>query len=188
MQVLLGFVYFRILKDPSLSFALSFIEKSTQKRTQVAKFRNSLQSNPIRHTGSSRKNEKSKIHSSGVYFHKILISTPVPGRKIATNYSPSPSRSLRNVLRLPSKVVPPSAGWLWELKKGLKTAKNWSLTRRNIRVGVKTEFLRNWDAKWALTQNVGSLGAVRAGKYPPAPPFWAPGAGFSISQRWRRSL
>ena len=61
---------------------------------------------------------------------------------------------------------------LWEPKKGLKTAKNWSLTRRKIRVGVKTEFLRNWDAKWVLTQNVGSLGAVRAGKYPPAPPFW----------------
>ena len=85
-----------------------------------------------------------------------------------------------------------NAGWvkirLWEPKKGLKTAKNWSLTRRKIRVGVKTEFLRNWDAKWVLTQNVGSLGALRAGKYPPAPPFWAPGAGFSISQRWRRSL
>ena len=63
-----------------------------------------------------------------------------------------------------------------------------SLTRRKIRVGVKREFFRNWDAKWVLTQNVGSLGAVRAGKYPPAPPFWAPGAGFSISQRWRRSL
>ena len=52
-------------------------------------------------TGSSRKNDKSKSHSKGVYFYKIFIFTPVPGRKIATNYSPTPSRSLKNVLRLP---------------------------------------------------------------------------------------
>ena len=85
-----------------------------------------------------------------------------------------------------------NAGWvkikLWEPKKGLKTAKNWSLTCRKIHVGVKTEFLRNWDVKWVLTQNMGSLGAFRAWKQPPAPPFWAPGAGFSISQCWRRNL
>ena len=61
-----------------------------------------------KHTGSSRKNEKSKLRSRGVYFYKILIFTPVPGRKIATNYSPTSSRSLRNVLRLPSKVAPPT--------------------------------------------------------------------------------
>ena len=40
-------------------------------------------------------------------FSKNLIFTPFPGRKIATNYSPTLSRYLRNVLRLPSKVAPP---------------------------------------------------------------------------------
>ena len=60
------------------------------------------------HTGSFRKNDKSKSRSKGVNFYKILILSPFPGRKIATNYSPTPSRSLRNVLRLPSKVAPPT--------------------------------------------------------------------------------
>ena len=52
-------------------------------------------------TGSSRKNEKSKLRSRGVYFYKILIFIPVPGRKMATNYSRTPSRSPRKVLWLP---------------------------------------------------------------------------------------
>ena len=39
---------------------------------------------------------------------EVFIFTAIPGRKIATNYSPTPSISLRNVLRLPSKVVPPT--------------------------------------------------------------------------------
>ena len=59
---------------------------------------------------------------------------------------------------------------------------------RDLRVWVKTEFLRNWDAKWVLTQHRGSLGALRALKHPPAPDVWAPRAWFSLSQRWRRNL
>ena len=74
----------------------------------------------LENTGSSRKNEKSKSCSKGVYFYKILILTPFSGRKIATNNSPTPSRSLRNVLRLPSKVAPPT---LAEWKSGTGSPK-----------------------------------------------------------------
>ena len=73
------------------------------------------------HTGSSRKNEKSKLHSRGVSINKILIFTAVPGRKIVTNNSPTPSRSLRNVVRLPSKVAPPT---LAEWKSGSGSPKS----------------------------------------------------------------
>ena len=73
--------------------------------------------------GSSRKNEKSNLQIRAVPFH-ILIFPPVSRGKIATNYFPTPSRSLRNVLRLPSKVAPPVlAEWksgIWEPKKGKK--------------------------------------------------------------------
>ena len=41
-------------------------------------------------------------------------------------------------------------------------------------VWLKTEFLCNWDAKLALTNNIGSLGPLRAGKHPPALALWAP--------------
>ena len=75
---------------------------------------------PQWHTGSFRKNDKCKSRSKGVNFYKILILTPFPGRKIATNYSPTPSRSLRNVLRLPSKVAPPT---LAEWKSGTGSPK-----------------------------------------------------------------
>ena len=45
-------------------------------------------------------------------FYKKKVFSAVPGRKIATNYSPTPSISLRNVLRLPSKAAPPMlADW-----------------------------------------------------------------------------
>ena len=51
-------------------------------------------------TGSFRKNGKSNLHSRGVYSHKT-----VPSSKLATNYSSSPSRSLRILFSLASKVV-----------------------------------------------------------------------------------
>ena len=75
------------------------------------------------YTGSSRKNDKSKSRSRGVYFYKILIFTPVPGRKIATNYSPTPSRSPKKVLWLPEKVAHPMLD-VW--KSGSRSSKSWS--------------------------------------------------------------
>ena len=56
-------------------------------------------------TGSFRKNGKSNLHSRGVYFHKISIFATVPSSKLATNYSSSPSRSLRILFSLASKVA-----------------------------------------------------------------------------------
>ena len=84
--------------------------------------------NNMSHTGSSRKNDKSKSRSRGVYFYKILIFTPVPGRKIAKNYSPTPSKSFQNVLRLPSKVSPPT---LAEWKSGTVSPKRASKQPKN---------------------------------------------------------
>ena len=76
------------------------------------------------YTGSSRKNGKSKSRSRGVYFYKILIFAAVPGRKMATNYSPTPSRSLRNFLRLPSKVAPPKLAE-WKSGSGSPKSRSW---------------------------------------------------------------
>ena len=59
-------------------------------------------------TGSFRKNGKSNLHSRGVYFHKISIFATVPSSKLATNYSSTPSRSLRILFSLASKVAPPT--------------------------------------------------------------------------------
>ena len=73
-------------------------------------------------------------------------------------------------------------------QKGPQNSQSWSLARLKIRFWVNTEFVHNWDEKWVLTQNMGSLGALRARKHPPALAFWAPGAWFSLSQRWRRNL
>ena len=56
-------------------------------------------------TGSFRKNGKSNLHSRGVYFHKISIFATVPSSKLATNYSSTPSRSLRILFSLASKVA-----------------------------------------------------------------------------------
>ena len=118
---------------------------------------------------------------------------------LSCSWKKNSDKLLAHIIQIPQKCFDDSlkgsasnAGWVkirpWEPKKGLKTAKNWSSTRRKIRVGVKTEFLRNWDEKWVLPQNMSSLGALRAGKYRSAPHLWAPGARISISQRWRRSL
>ena len=73
------------------------------------------------HTGSSRKNDKSKSCRKGVYFYKHFIFIPFPGRKIATNYSPTPSRALKNVLRRSSKAAPPT---LAEWKSGSRNPKS----------------------------------------------------------------
>ena len=61
-------------------------------------------------------------------------------------------------------------------QKGPQNSQNWSVTRQNIRFCVNTEFVHNWDEKWVLTQDMGSLGALRAREHPPALAFWAPGA------------
>ena len=73
-------------------------------------------------------------------------------------------------------------------QKGPQNSQSWSLTRPKIRIWVNTEFVRDWDEKWVLTQNIGSLGALRVRKHLPAPAFWAPWTWFSLSQRWRRNL
>ena len=70
--------------------------------------------------GKSRKNDKSKSRRKCVNFYKKFIFTPFPGRKVATNYSPTPSRSLTNVLKLPSKVAPAT---LAEWKSGTGSQK-----------------------------------------------------------------
>ena len=72
-------------------------------------------------------------------------------------------------------------------QKGPQNSQNWSFTRQKIRFWVNTEFVHNWDEKWVLTQNMGSLGALRARKHPPALAFWTPGAWFSLSQRLREA-
>ena len=51
-------------------------------------------------------------YTSGVSFHKILISTSVPGRKIATNYSPTPSRSLKKCFEASLKGCASNVGWV----------------------------------------------------------------------------
>ena len=56
-------------------------------------------------TGSFRKNGKSNLHSRGVYFHKISIFATVPSSQLATNYSSNPSRSLKILFSLASKVA-----------------------------------------------------------------------------------
>ena len=76
---------------------------------------------------------------------------------------------------------------LWA-EKGPQNSQSWYLTRLKIRIWVNTEFVRDWDEKWVLTQNIGSLGALRVRKHLPAPAFWAPWTWFSLSQRWRRNL
>ena len=60
------------------------------------------------YTGSFRKNDKSNLHSRGVYFHKIWIFASVSPPKLAANYSSTLSRSLKILFRLPSKVAPPT--------------------------------------------------------------------------------
>ena len=55
--------------------------------------------------GSFRKNGKSNLHSRGVYFHKISIFATFPSLELMTNYSSSPSRSLRILFSLASKVA-----------------------------------------------------------------------------------
>ena len=107
-----------------------------------------------------RKEWENRLYSRGASFHKILIFTAVPGRKIATNYSPTPSRSLRNVLRLPSKVVPPTlAEWKSSSgrpKRASKQPKTGLWPADKSEFGSKLNFSVNgmqtwlWPIIWAL--------------------------------------
>ena len=60
---------------------------------------------------------------------------------------------------LPSKLC--LKRWLSE-NQALEAQKGPQNSQKVVfRVGVKNEFLRNWDAKLALTNNMGSLGLLR---------------------------
>ena len=134
----------------------------------------------ISYTGSSRSNEKNKSRSRGVYFHKSFIFIVVSGRKIATDYSPTPSRSLRNDLRLPSKVAPTT---LAEWKSGSGAGGCFLALNRprepifhpnygEIQFWPKLEFFCGSKTTFELFWG----------------PFWASRAWFPLSQRCRRNL